>query len=99
MDNAAAAAAIEELNHAEFDLLLLLQASFADSSVAVGMVESMGDRRVPVLLWAVPDARSGGRLRLNSLCGINLAGHALTRRGLTYDYVHQPAASERPWQR
>ena len=45
---------------------------------------------MPVLLWAVPDERDGGRLRLTSLCGINLAGHALTRRQMAYDYLHVP---------
>ncbi|RME63594.1 MAG: fucose isomerase, partial [Caldilineae bacterium] len=43
------------------------------------------------LLWAVPEERDGGRLRLNSLCGINLAGHALRRRGIPYGYVLAPA--------
>jgi len=42
----------------------------------------------PPLLWAVPEERTGGRLRLNSLCGINLAGHALTRSGIHYEYVY-----------
>lgn len=32
----------------------------------------------------------GGRLRLNSLCGINLAGHALMLRGISYEYVLAP---------
>jgi L-fucose isomerase-like protein len=36
----------------------------------------------------VPEERTGGRLRLNSLCGINLAAHALTRAGRRYDYVY-----------
>ncbi len=39
----------------------------------------------------VPDAREGGRLRLNSLCGINLAGHALMLRRIAYDYLLAPA--------
>ncbi|MCB1454596.1 MAG: fucose isomerase, partial [Rhizobiaceae bacterium] len=36
----------------------------------------------------VPEPHTGGRLRLNSLCGINLAGHALTRAGYRYAYVY-----------
>ncbi len=39
----------------------------------------------------MPEERSGGRLRLNSLCGINLAGHALKRRGIAYEYILAPA--------
>jgi hypothetical protein len=65
---------------APFDLLVLFQASFADSSMAVQLAECAAAQHAPVLLWSVPDERDGGRLRLNSLCGINLAGHALMLR-------------------
>lgn len=90
MDTAALAAVQDALAADPPDLLLLLQASFADSSMAVLLAAAAHARRVPVLLWAVPDAREGGRLRLNSLCGINLAGHALTLRGVPYDYLLAP---------
>jgi len=87
MDSDAAQRAIATLSSESFDLLLFLQASFADSSMAVTIAERFRDRRLPLLLWAVPDARDGGRLRLNSFCGINLAGHALHLRSLPYDYL------------
>jgi L-fucose isomerase-like protein len=93
MDAAGAEKAVAALSAAEFDLLLLLQASFADSTMAVSLAAIAAERRLPVLLWAVPEAREGGRLRLNSLCGINLAGHALKRRDIAYDYLLQPADS------
>ena len=35
---------------------------------------------VPLLLWTFPEERTGGRLRLNSFCGANLASHTLSRR-------------------
>jgi L-fucose isomerase-like protein len=88
MDAAAAQAAGEMLAGQSPDLLLLFQASFADSSVAVGLAQAVA---APTLLWALPEARSGGRLRLNSFCGINLAGHALKRAGIGYDYVYAAA--------
>ena len=90
MDAAGIAAAQAKLEATSFDLLVLLQASFADSSMAVNLASVAHARGVPVLLWAVPDARDGGRLRLNSLCGINLAGHTLTLHGIGYDYVLAP---------
>lgn len=71
------------------DLLLIFQATFADSTMAVAVAQMVD---APLLLWAVPEERTGGRLRLNSLCGINLAAHGLTRKGLRYDYVHAPIA-------
>lgn len=67
------------------DLLLILQASFADSTMALRLAD-LAD--LPLLLWALPEARVGGRLRLNSFCGINLAGHGLTRAGYNYEYIY-----------
>ncbi|MBC8263591.1 MAG: L-fucose/L-arabinose isomerase family protein [Anaerolineales bacterium] len=67
------------------DLLLIFQATFADSTMVMSLAQAVD---APLLLWAVPEERTGGRLRLNSLCGINLAAHALTRAGYGYDYVY-----------
>lgn len=67
------------------ELMVLAQASFADSTMAMVVAQCLD---APLLLWAIPEAHTGGRLRLNSLCGINLAGHALTRAGRKYGYVY-----------
>ncbi|MDW8278170.1 MAG: L-fucose/L-arabinose isomerase family protein [Anaerolineales bacterium] len=87
---------LASLERQEIDLLLVFQATFADSTLAVGLVEGLKARGLtpPVFLWAVPEAPTGGRLRLNSLCGINLAGHALSQRGVKYEYAY--AAPEDP---
>lgn len=81
--------AIEDLTNAVIDLIVVFQATFADSSMVMALAEAMD---TPLFLWAIPELHSGGRLRLNSFCGINLAGHALTRAGFTYGYVY--AATE-----
>ncbi len=79
------------------DLLLVLQTTFADSTLVLELAQT----DAPLLLWAVPEARTGGRLHLNSLCGINLAGHALARTGYPYDYIYaapdDPAVLEQVW--
>ena len=85
MDAAAIQAATDMLRDEPLDLLLVFQATFADSTMVVELAEAIG---APLLLWAVPEARTGGRLRLNSLCGINLGAHSLARAGLRYDYVY-----------
>jgi len=87
MDAAAAQAAIETLAPQPLDLLLAFQASFADSSVVVNLAQAVD---APLFMWAAPEERTGGRLRLNSFCGINLAGHGLTRAGLKYEWVYAP---------
>lgn len=85
MDADAVQTRLQTLQEAPIDLLLLFQASFADATMAVELAHSID---APLLLWAIPEARTGGRLRLNSFCGINLAGHGLTRRGIAYDYLY-----------
>lgn len=64
------------------DLLIMFQATFADSTMVMALAEEID---VPLLLWAIPETPDGGRLRLNSLCGINLGGHALKRAGYLYE--------------
>jgi len=75
---------------AGIDLLLVFQATFADSTLVTALVDGLSSKTAlpPVFLWAVPEPRTGGRLRLNSLCGINLAGHALSQRQQGYEYAY-----------
>ncbi|MBX3083847.1 MAG: hypothetical protein KF716_19590 [Anaerolineae bacterium] len=73
------------------EVLVVMQASFTDASLLLNLVEMA---RLPVLLWAVPEAPSGGRLRLNSFGGLNLAAHSLKRLGAYYEVVYAlPTAS------
>lgn len=76
---------IQDLAGVEIDLVVIFQATFADSSMATALAEALD---APIFLWAVPEPHTGGRLRLNSFCGINLTGHALTRAGIFYGYVY-----------
>jgi len=69
------------------DMLLIFQATFADSSMIMSLVDMID---APIMLWAIPEDHTGGRLRLNSLCGINLAAHALTRAGHRYETIFAP---------
>ena len=81
----------DEMAAVALDALVVFQATFADSTMIVRLTDGLD---IPVILWAVPEERTGGRLRLNSLCGINLGGHALKRAGRDYDYVYaQPGDS------
>lgn len=85
MDGAAIDARIAELAAADIDMILMLQASFADSTM---ILQLAGAIDAPLLMWALPEAQVGGRLRINSFCGINLAAHGLRRAGLPYDYIY-----------
>lgn len=81
----AAAEVAREIADEPLDLLLVLQATFADTTMVMKLAETT---EAPLLMWAVPEERTGGRLRLNSLCGVNLAAHALARASKRYDYVY-----------
>ncbi|MGC8833100.1 MAG: L-fucose/L-arabinose isomerase family protein [Armatimonadota bacterium] len=48
----------------------------------------------PLFLWALPEPTLGGRLRSNSLCGVNMNSSALYRLGRFYKYVYAPADSD-----
>ncbi len=85
MDAGAMAIAVHDLSGSPIDGLVLLQATFSASSLAVQATEL----DVPVLFWAFPEDRTGGRLRLNSFCGINLAGFALTNLGRPYRWIYR----------
>ena len=85
MDGDAVAARIVELEDADIDMALVLQSTFADSAMVLNLARTLD---TPLLLWALPEAQVGGRLRINSFCGINLAGHGLRRAGIAYDYIY-----------
>jgi len=86
LDGEAAEAAAAEWAEADLDALVLVQASFADSSVATALATTTD---APLVLWAFPEERTGGRLRINSLCGINLAGFALAQQARSYRWIYR----------
>jgi len=67
------------------DIILQLQVTFTDASMTLEIARELD---APLVMWSFLEPRTGGRLRLNSLCGVNLAAHALSRAGLSYEYVH-----------
>ena len=68
------------------DLYILLNASFSDASPAVSL---LADVKGNVLLWSVREfGNVGDRLLLNSMCGSNLASHALRTAGKSTVHIH-----------
>jgi L-fucose isomerase-like protein len=87
-DADAARAAVASLKDERLDAVLLLQVTFTDASMTIEIARSLA---APLVIWAFPEPRSGGRLRLNSFCGLNLAAHALGRADVSYRYLYQAA--------
>jgi L-fucose isomerase-like protein len=68
------------------DLYILLTASFSDASPAVELLSKVPG---PILGWSMREpGENGERLKLNSMCGINLASHALLSSGQTLRHLH-----------
>ena len=68
------------------DLHILFMASFSDASPAV---ELYGNVEGPILLWSMREPGAiGERLKLNSMCGANLAAHALMTAGQSFRHLH-----------
>ena len=73
------------------DVVVVLQATFSDSSLVGRVADRLAS---PLVVWSFPEARTGDRLRLNSLCGANLAAYLLRRRARRVEFVHvDPSAS------
>ena len=84
-DADAVRAAMQALAEKPLDLLLVVQATFSDATMTVELARAVD---APLALWSFPEPRTGGRLRLNTICGTNLAAHALGRAGIGFDYLH-----------
>lgn len=89
-DEQSAFDAFASLKKADPDLLLLVQVTFTDAAACTEIANRLN---VPLVVWTFPEKRTGGRLRLNSFCGVNLAAHALSRRQMRLENVHGAADS------
>jgi len=84
------------LEKQQLDIVLLLQVTFTDASLTLEIGRRL---RGLLVMWSFPEPRTGGRLRLNSLCGINLAAHALSRAHIQFAYIHGAPSDERAIER
>ena len=85
-DEESTKSAIANLSNKQLDLVLVIQVTFTDASLTCEIAESLNS---PLAIWAIPEPRLGGRLRLNSFCGLNLAAHALGLRDKSFAWLYQ----------
>lgn len=91
-DADAVRAAIGTVSPETISGILLLQVTFTDASMTVEIAKEFPGTSLS--LWAFPEPRLGGRLRLNAFCGLNLAAHALGRAGVSHGWLYaEPGAS------
>ncbi|WP_306260561.1 L-fucose/L-arabinose isomerase family protein [Pararhizobium sp. IMCC21322] len=84
-DADATVSALDMLKSHKLDLVLILQVTFTDASMTVRIASELN---APLALWAFPEPRLGGRLRLNAFCGLNLAAHALGLNDTAFSYAY-----------
>ena len=83
MDAAATESTMAEIAAAKPDRIVILQVTFTDAAMTCRIADAFTQ---PLSIWAVPEPRLGGRLRLNAFCGLNLASHALGLRGRLFSW-------------
>ena len=94
LDTAAVVEALDALDPTAVTRVLIVQATFCDAAAVCAIAERL---TAPITLWALPEPRTGGRLRLNAFCGLNLAAHALGLRGRSVgSLLADPDAPEVP---
>ncbi len=85
LEEAETRAAMDELEAAAVDQVLILQVTFTDASLTCAISKRFAQ---PLSIWAIPEPRIGGRLRLNSFCGLNLASHALGLQERAFSWLY-----------
>lgn len=89
-DAPATEAALAAMKGRALDLLLIVQVTFTDATMTVKIAE---EADAPLAIWSFPEPRTGGRLRLNAFCGLNLAAHALGLNDVAFGWVHADPAT------
>ena len=77
---------IKNLKNNVPDYILILQITFTDASVIHDISIEFD---LPISIWAIPEPRLGGRLRLNSFCGLNLASHTLGLNNINFNWLYK----------
>lgn len=82
-----AVTAAQHLKSNGVEAVIVLLATFTDASLITTLFTELN---LPTLLWALPEPSIGNasRLRLNSLCGVNLAAYTLSSAGRKFEYVY-----------
>ncbi len=77
--------AVSFFRQGEIDALIIQSGTFTMGDLALDLVDSF---HIPIILWALPEpAESTGRLRLNSLVGLNVNSSHLCKTGRPFRYL------------
>ena len=68
------------------DFIIIIQVTFTDSSTILKIATCL---EKPIGIWAFPEPRQSGRLRLNAFCGLNLASHTLGLNNIPFSWIYE----------
>jgi len=77
---------INKLKKEDLDFIIIIQVTFTDSSTLLKIASCL---EKPIGIWAFPEPRLGGRLRLNAFCGLNLASHTLGLNNIPFSWIYE----------
>ena len=68
----------------ECDKIFLFQTTFTDAKFILNFAQ---DVKKPICIVSFPEPRTGGRLRLNSIFGLNLGMHSLIKNNISPEFI------------
>jgi hypothetical protein len=68
----------------ECEKIFLFQTTFTDAKFLLNFAKTINK---PICIVSFPEPRSGGRLRLNSICGLNLGTHSLIKNDIFPEFI------------
>ena len=83
-NNESAIKAINYFKKHKFQKILFFQTTFTDAKFILHFAITI---KKPICILAFPEQRSGGRLRLNSICGLNLGMHSLIKNKIVPNFI------------
>ena len=76
--------ALDFFGNNECDKIFLFQTTFTDAKFILNFAQ---DVKKPICIVSFPEPRTGGRLRLNSICGLNLGMHSLIKNNISPEFI------------
>lgn len=87
--------AIAFLKKKNLDALVCISGTFHLGHLALELVKHIN---TPVMLWGLPELPyDGGKIRLNSICGVNLDASNLYKAGIRNYYAHFGTSIDTDW--
>ena len=83
-NNESAIKAINYFKKHKFQKILFFQTTFTDAKFILHFAITI---KKPICILAFPEQRTGGRLRLNSICGLNLGMHSLIKNKIVPNFI------------